>query len=129
MGDTARCHQPRTCLPRARDRIPSSMSATLRGFGGISNTASWMSRDEYFDTRRTNTSPPLSYHSIFDPGVNPKRRRIRAGTDTCPRAVIFDSNRSIFLVPEVNPFRLDRLIVLSPGWVKQTVKWPSGSHG
>ena len=55
-----------------------------------------MSLDEYFDARRTITSPPLSHHSIFDPGVNPSRRRMRAGTDSCPWAVIFDSTRSTF---------------------------------
>ena len=53
-----------------------------------------MSRDECFDARRTITSPPTSHHSIFEPGVNPSRRRMRAGTDTCPWAVIFDSIRS-----------------------------------
>ena len=84
------------------------MSSVLRDFGGLSNTASWISRDEYFDARRTITSPSLSNHSIFDPGVNPNRRRMRAGTDTRPRAVIFDSNRSTFLVPEVGTSRSDR---------------------
>ena len=105
MGDTDLFRPPGTYyVRRDRHRIPSSMSATLRGFGGLSNTASWMSRDEYFDTRRTNTSPPLSYHSIFDPGLSPKRRRIGAGTNACPRAVILDSNRSTFLVLVVRLF-------------------------
>lgn len=63
-----------------------------------------MSRDEYCDARRTITSPPLSHHSIFDPGLNPKRRRIHAGTNACPRAVSLDSIRSTFLVPVVRRF-------------------------
>ena len=62
-----------------------------------------MSRDEYFDARRTITSFPTSHHSIFEPGVNPSRRRMRAGTNTCPWAVIFDSVLSTFLLsPSIN---------------------------
>ena len=40
-----------------------------------------MSRDEYFDAGGTATSSPIPHRSIFEPDVNPPRRRIRACID------------------------------------------------
>ena len=54
-------------------------------------TALWMSSDEYFDARRTITSSPRSYHSTVAPGVSPSLRRMRAGIETWPWEVSFDS--------------------------------------
>ena len=78
--------------------MPASISSTFRRAGAPTNTASWMSRDEYFDARRTMTSSPRSHHSTFEPGVSPSLRRIRAGIDTCPWEVTFDSIESMCLI-------------------------------
>ena len=61
--------------------MPSSMSVTLRRVGGVANRAAWMSRDVYFEARRTMTSSPCSHHSTFEPGASPNLCRIRTGIE------------------------------------------------